>query len=131
MDIIGKLHSIDNEVQITENFRKQMFILDLTRYNQDTGEVYENYSELQINNGRIDLSGFSLGQKVKVTFFISGRYYDKKDGSGKGFFQNLIAASIEAFGNNKTQQRTQQTQSSQPGGNYNDYSNDEPDDLPF
>lgn len=136
MDIIGKIHSIDEPVQITERFTKQTFILDLSRFNQDTGELYENYAELQVNNNKVDLDMFSSGQKVKATFFVSGRFWEKKDGSGTAFFQNLICTDIELFGENQNtkppkRNTAPQPTTAQPGGNYSDYSEEESDDLPF
>ena len=94
MQIKGKIKEIKEVKQITENFKTQNIVLDLNRYNPDTGEEYENYAEFQINNGKCDLSNLKVEDRVTVDFNVQGRYFDKKDGSGVGFAQNLIAYKI-------------------------------------
>lgn len=127
MDIIGKIHSISDPVQITERFSKQNFIIDLSRFSQETGELYENFAEMQINNNKVDMSTFEVGQKVKVIYFISGRFWEKKDGSGYGFFQNLICTAVESIeDNNNSYQSTQSNQAAPVSQNDN-----EANDLPF
>lgn len=94
MQIKGKIKEIKEVRQITENFKTQNFVLDLTRYNPDTGEEYENYAEFQVNNEKCDLSNLKVEDRVTVDFNVQGRYFEKKDGSGIAFAQNLIAYKI-------------------------------------
>lgn len=95
MELTGKIHRIEEEEHISDRFFKQDFILDISRFNVETGERWENHAQFQVTNGRVPVNHFAIGQKVKVSFYIAGRFYDRKDGLGQGFFQNLVCTGIE------------------------------------
>lgn len=95
MELTGKIHKIEEEKHVSDRFFKQDFILDISRFNVETGEKWENHAQFQVTNGRVPVSQFAVGQKVKVSFYIAGRFYERKDGLGNGFFQNLVCTGIE------------------------------------
>jgi hypothetical protein len=95
MKVRGAILAVKEPKQITETFKVEEFYLDNSNYNQMTGEKYANYIMLQNNNDKIDLAGYKPGDVVDVEFFINGRLFDRRDGSGRGFMQTLNAAKID------------------------------------
>lgn len=84
--------------QISDKFKVQDFYLDCSRYNDMTGERFENYVKFQIVNDKISLEVIDLGHLVNVEFYLNGRIFDRREG-GKGLVQNANAATIEKFVN--------------------------------
>ena len=118
MDLTGKLHSIGETKQFDSGFQVQEFYLDLTRFNQITGEKYSNYAKLKIFNEKCDPNQFQIGDIIKVGFSVNGRSFVKDDGS-TGFAQDLVAYKIEFVRSTATDQKQPQQQE------------EEHDDLPF
>lgn len=123
MQITGKMHSIGDTKQFDSGFMVQEFYLDLTRYNELTGECYENWAKFQNLNEKLDLGQFNIGDIVKVDFYINGRKYTKKDGD-VGFVQNLNAHKMELV---KAVNPIPETIDNNP----DPISNEDLDDLPF
>ena len=123
MQITGKIHSVGETKQFESGFMVQEFYLDLTRYNELTGECYENWAKFQNLNEKLDLGQYNIGDIVKVDFYISGRKYTKNDGD-VGFVQNLNAHKMELV---KATAQTPQPieQDLEPS------SDDDNDELPF
>lgn len=90
----GKLHSVGEMKTFDSGFMVQEFYLDLTRYNQLTGEKYSNHAKFKVFNENINLDSFNQGDIVKVDFRINGRSFAKEDGS-TGFAQDLVAYKME------------------------------------
>lgn len=97
MEISGRIKSIDALREVgANNFKVQSFRLDLTRFDPNTGDEYANEAEFQCAGEKTSiLSEVNEGDRVKVQFNIQGRDYEKRDGSGTGFAQNLNVFKIE------------------------------------
>ena len=95
MNVKGALLKTMPVRQISETFKIQEFYLDTSSYNNMTGDKYANIVKMQIVNDKVDISDFKIGQVLDVGFYINGRQFDKKDGSGKGFSQNITAHNVE------------------------------------
>lgn len=98
LQITGKILRIEPINSIpTRNggtFNKREFVLDCTRYNPDTGEPWENYPKFEIVGQRCSmLDGFNEGDKVQVSFTLSGNKY-VKDGVER-FFTSIVAYAVE------------------------------------
>ncbi len=104
MEITGKLLEIREVKTFDSGFMVQEFVLDISRYNQLTGEVYENFALLQSANEKIDFTGFKIGDAVKVSFGINGRKYEKE--GNVNYFQNLSAYKMELFVKGKKEEAT-------------------------
>lgn len=117
MDITGKLHSVGETKQFDSGFQVQEFYLDLTRFNQMTGEKYSNHARFKIFNEKCNPNQYNIGDIVKVSFSINGRSFAKDDGS-TGFAQDLVAYKLDFVRNGINQPEEQQQE-------------EEHDDLPF
>ncbi|MDV3901212.1 hypothetical protein CMT89_08410 [Elizabethkingia anophelis] len=123
MEIKGVFISKSDIREFESGFKVQEFYVDCKRFNQFTGESYENILKFQSSRSGI-LDALALakkGDEVNVTFNPQGRVYDKKDGTGKGHIQNLEVWKIEilnAVPETKTNQQTT-------------FSEETDDDLPF
>lgn len=96
MEIQGKFLKA-SEIETAESgYQYQEFYLDISLFNQYTGEKMENILKFQIGGGRIEyLSRIQKEDRVKVFFDIKGKIYDRKDGTGKGHYQTLNAYKVE------------------------------------
>lgn len=122
MDITGKLNSVSETQTFSSGFMVQEFYLDLTRYNQMTGEKYTNHAKFKIFNEKCNPNEFNIGDIVKVGFSINGRTYAKEDGS-TGFAQDLVAYKMDFVRNGiNLPETTAETVAT---------STDNNDDLPF
>lgn len=87
--ITGKLKHKGNVKMVGQNadFPVQNIYVDISN------NEYENFCELQLAGTEKVTLGMDIqpGDKISVYFNIKGKSYDKKDGSGKGFFQSLNA----------------------------------------
>lgn len=99
MKIRAAIMVIKEPKAYTEKFKKQEIYLDSSSYNNATGEKYPNYTLIENVNDKIDLSPFNVGDVVDIDFYLNGRFYDKREGGGKGFGQSLSAFKIEAAKN--------------------------------
>lgn len=62
--------------QVTERFKKQEFILDISETKD--GTTYENYAKLQVSQAKCDvLSQFNVGDTVVVSFNVRGNRWEK------------------------------------------------------
>jgi hypothetical protein len=96
MEIVGKIKEIKEVKVVSENFKCQKCILDLSVYDRYTGELQENFAEIQVNNKNVDeLANFKVGEMVKVKFYVNGRYSVNETTGQELFFQNLICWKIE------------------------------------
>lgn len=97
MEITGKILQKNEVRKITDTFSVQEFIADCGTTNQ-MQEWKENILKFQASNSRItDLEKISIGSIVKISFFPNGRWYDKKDGSGRDAASNLDAFRLEVL----------------------------------
>ncbi|MGB3452917.1 MAG: DUF3127 domain-containing protein [Moheibacter sp.] len=131
MDITGIIQEIMPEEHISDRFYKQDFILDISRYDQVTGERWVNHVQFQVANGKVPIEQYSVGQRVKVSFYVNGRFYERKDGSGQGFFQNLICTKIEDLSAGNTVSQTAPPIQPVTAAHQTTGSEKDDDDLPF
>ena len=88
-EIVGKLHEIYDEQQITEKFRKREFVLET----QDG--MYQQYIKFQLTQDRCAaIDNFTKGEDVKVSFNLSGRPTQNRNGETV-YYTNLVAWRIE------------------------------------
>ena len=117
--VCGKLVEI-GETQTFNKFTQRVATIS------DCAEQYPNYSPFTSKGPGVRmLDGFGVGDMVKVSGYVNGRRYQKKDEAGKPvgkvmYFLEVAAASCEAYGPNAPQES-------------GDDQGDEqmPDDLPF
>jgi translation initiation factor IF-3 len=93
IEIIGNIHYIAETVMVTDKFQKREFVLHI----QDgRNSKYDDYIQLQMTMDNCDkLNSVATGDKVKVQVNVRGREWEKKDGSGKAYFNTLEAWKIE------------------------------------
>lgn len=101
MEIKGAILVIKKSRQISENFSVQEMYLDTSFYNQMTGEKYENSALVVVNNRSVDLSQFRRGDIVSVSYWVRGRFYERKNDGTPAFFQSLQVREIRHITNNK------------------------------
>lgn len=79
--ITGRVLSISPITQIAGRngmIMKRSVIIDCSRYNQNTGEKYENTPMLEfVGNTCNDLDNFRNGNLVTITFDVQGTKYEK------------------------------------------------------
>lgn len=98
--ISGKVLLIENAVEIPTKsgnvFTKRQIVLDSSRYDQMTGEKYENYPAVNFVGKRVsELDAFKVGDLVTISFALSGRSYEK---DGKvNYITDIIGFKIEPF----------------------------------
>ena len=82
IEIAGRIHKIEDEKQITERFKKREFVLIL-----DENSEYPQHVLFQLTGNRCEkLSGFNVGDEVRVDFSLRGREWTSpKDGVVKYF----------------------------------------------
>ena len=134
--MIGKLHVIGDVVSIpTKNgstLNKRTIVLDCTTYDRYTGEPMPNYPSFEMSGERTKLTdSFKKGDMVEVSFFLSGRQYEK-DGETR-FFTSVIAYDVKPHGNavNAPQAESAPVQQAQPQPQANVQGEKPSDDLPF
>lgn len=115
--IIGKVLLIGQTVDIPtksgNQFRKRELVLDASTYDQFTGQKRENYPSLSfLQNRTEELNRFHEGDMVIVSFFISGRRWEK-DGEVK-YFNDIVGYRIEPFVPNQGSQPSQSAAPYQP-----------------
>lgn len=88
-EIVGKLHEVYPEQQVTEKFKKREFVLEI----QDG--MYQQYIKFQLTQDRCSaLENFAKGEEMKVSFNLTGRPGNSKDGSTV-YYTNLVAWRLE------------------------------------
>lgn len=131
LQVIGRLHIIGQTEQVTDNFRKRDFIIEISD-ETPSGIVYTNYAKFQLaNNYCTALDNFQTGTLVKVSFQLRGKMINKKDG-GVDCFTNLNAWRVESHNPTSYAQPQQNYQPQQPAQNYQQQQQpNKEDDLPF
>lgn len=90
MEVIGTIYKkCITEEKATKNgtMQKRVLVLMQKTYDKHTGEERINYPALEFSGTKCaELDNFSLGQRVKVHFDLSGSLYkDKNTGEEKNF----------------------------------------------
>lgn len=129
MELTGLFKSASEIKTFTgSDFKVQEFYLDCQKFNSETGEPIPNLVKLQASGNKIDLlNGIAKGDKIKVSFNVKGRLFDKQDGSGKAHAQNLDIWKLEVI----TKANAQQSTAVQPSAPTTQVTNQDDDDLPF
>ena len=84
-DIVGNLHKVFDTQVISDKFKKREFVLEIKDGN------YTQFIKFQLTQNRCELlNDFSSGQNVQVSFSITGRPYENKNGETL-YFNNLNA----------------------------------------
>lgn len=96
LEITGKIIEINPTMQVSERFKKRIFILDITE--ETNGQTYTNYASLQASQNKCEvLDGYKVGDEVKVSFNVRGNRWEK---DGKvNYITTLDAWRIERIGN--------------------------------
>lgn len=98
MDIIGNIMSRTAPEDKTATFTVQEFFLDASYFDNYSQENRENFLKFQVTGKKIpEFAEIPDGTRVKVTFSIRGRFFDKKDSNEKGHGQNLDAYKFEVI----------------------------------
>lgn len=95
-ELIGEILEISDTKQITDTFKKREFVLEIEEtFNGKAGmEIKQIPIKFEMKQAKCDdLDKFSVGEKVKVNFAISGRAWTK-DGNTT-FFNSLDAWKVE------------------------------------
>ena len=117
--ILGNVHSIGATEQIpTRNgsvFTKRTLVLIQRRFDQNTGEECEpNYPVFEFTgNSCSQLDNFSWGDRVQVSFEVSGSKYNDKQTNEEKYIIRLRGFKCEAY-----QMPQQTTQAPVPQPNY-------------
>lgn len=99
MEITGRLAAKGDVREFESGFTIEEFFLDATRFNQTTGEKYSNFIKLQNANEKLDLTPLEIGDQVKVSFGVKGRFYADAEQQQR-HAQNLDAFKIELLKKN-------------------------------
>lgn len=89
--LVGKVLEIGQTITIPSRsggngFTKRTLTLDCSRYDQYTGQQYENFPQFEFSGQKVSaLDGFNVGDLVEVSFALSGRKYIGKDGTERNF----------------------------------------------
>lgn len=96
LEVIGTLHEIYEQQQITPTFAKRDFVLEIID-EAPTGMTYTNYASFQlVNNSCSLIDHFQKGEKVKVHFNLRGNSWER-DGVVR-YITNLNAWRVERVG---------------------------------
>lgn len=91
MKVMGRLFDIQEAQQVSDTFRKRMFVLEYAENPQ-----YVEYVSFELIQDRCDLlDSFQTGQDVEVSFNLRGRKWINPEGVTK-YFNSLQAWRIEA-----------------------------------
>lgn len=122
--IIGTVLEIGRTVQVPtksgKEFYKRELVLDASTFDTFTGEKRENYPSFNFLQRHVeDLSSLKVGERVEVSFFISGRRYEK-DGEIK-YFNDVVGFKVEPYtnGSNSNQSAAPYQPPTQPQTNVN------------
>jgi len=121
MKVTGKLLEIQATQQVSDTFKKRVFILEHAENPQ-----YPEYISFELIQDRCDLlDGFQPGQDVEISFNLKGRKWVNPEGTTK-YFNALQAWRIEAVASGNSQVSSQENISANSISAAN-----EEDDLPF
>ena len=94
-EVTGKIEDILDFQQITDNFGKREFVLEII-----DGQ-YSQYIKFQTVNDRCSLlDALSIGQEVAVHFNLQGRPYKKDDQTPTVYFNSLTAWKVLPISDN-------------------------------
>lgn len=94
-ELQGKVYSIGEIQQVTENFKKREFVVTVTEENN--GKMYVQHIKLEtIQKKTESLDYISIGDDVKVDFVVTGRTWTGDDGVEK-VFTTLKAIYVQAI----------------------------------
>lgn len=97
MEITGKILQKNETRKISETFSVQEFIADCGTTNQ-MQEWRENILKFQVANAKIEqLEKITVGSVVKISFFPNGRWFEKRDNTGRDVAFNLDAFKFEVL----------------------------------
>ena len=117
MKVIGKLLEIQETQQVSDAFKKRVFILEHAENPQ-----YPEYISFELIQDRCDLlDSLHPGQEVEVSFNLKGRKWINPEGMAK-YFNTLQAWRIEAVAPGAGQEKMTAN---------NNVATNEEDDLPF
>lgn len=121
MKVTGKLLEIQETQQVSDTFKKRMFVLEYAENPQ-----YLEYISFELIQDRCDLlDDFQPGQDVEVSFNLRGRKWVNPEGLTK-YFNSLQAWRVEAV-----KPASGQTTSEEKSTIDNTTMANEEDDLPF
>lgn len=121
-EIVGNLHKVFDTQTISDKFKKREFVLETKDGN------YTQFIKFQLTQNRCELlNDFNAGQTVQISFSITGRPYENKNGETL-YFNNLNAWRVVLS--------QQDSELSPPPENItlpeiSDSEDSEEDDLPF
>lgn len=102
IEVSGSIHHIAETVFVTDKFSKREFVIHIQ---DEKNAKYDDYLQLQMTGDNCDkLIGLLFGDKVKCQVNVRGREWEKKDGSGKAYFNTLEAWKIEVVEKAATQE---------------------------
>jgi Domain of unknown function (DUF3127) len=117
MKVIGKLLEIQETQQVSDTFKKRVFILEHAENPQ-----YPEYISFELVQDRCDLiNNLQPGQEVEVSFNLRGRKWINPEGIAK-YFNTLQAWRIETVAPGTSQETIAAD---------NNAADNEEDDLPF
>lgn len=120
--IEGKVFSVGNVEDIPTKsgnmLRKRELVLDCSRYtcNPSTGETtrFENYPSFEFRGINCDkLDNLNLGDNIRVSFDIAGRFFTRKDGT-QGHINSVDAFDVEMVSAQPVAQPAAQPMAQQP-----------------
>ena len=96
MNIKGVITVIENEVQVSESFKKRVFVVEYA----DNPQYPELISFETIQDKTSLLDALKVGDNVSVEFNLKGRKWTNADGVDK-YFNQLQAWKIESVSNSQ------------------------------
>lgn len=116
--IIGKVLVIGRTEEIPsknggQTFLKRTLVLDCSRYDQYTGQKFENYPQFEfVSKNTSILDNINEGDVVEVSFALQGRSYEK-DGVQK-YFTSIVGYKVEPYNTQQSQQNAPQAPQNAP-----------------
>lgn len=93
--ITGQLYRIDPTKE-ENGYKTRNFVLFVQN---DRNPQYSDYLSMELRGDKCALLDmYQNGQMVEVSLDIRGRKYEKKDGSGEGYFTSLSCYAISLYG---------------------------------
>jgi hypothetical protein len=121
MKVIGRLLEMQETQQVSDSFKKRVFVLE-----HNENPQYPEYISFELVQDRCSLlDHFQPGQDVEVSFNLRGRKWVSPEGATK-YFNTLQAWRIEAVAPKSNQTSTEEGNSTN-----NIVTDSEEDDLPF
>jgi hypothetical protein len=123
MEITGLLKVKNNEVQVSEKFKKREFVIT------DNSSQYPQFIQFQLTQDRCSLlDSYKEGDELKVFFNLRGREWKNPQGEVK-YFNSLEAWRLESVSSSNNNQNN--TQNNSAGAKAVPALDTQADDLPF